>query len=393
MEVKDLVQKYQDYVRDLRRYFHQYPELSYEEVETTRRIADELDKMGVLYTINPEKNTGLVAVIQGGHAGKAVALRADIDGLNVTEMNDVPFKSKNEGKMHACGHDSHIAMLLGAARMLLDVKDDIYGKVYLVFQPAEEMGSGSQYMINFGNWYNEIGAIFGGHIWIDVPAGQISVEAGDRMAAGGQFIIKVHGRSGHGAQPQESIDAVVTASAIVMNLQTLVSRRYSALDPVVLTIGTLHSGDRFNIISGEAVLEGTTRYFNTEVGKDLKESMERIIMDTAHAYGATAEFEYWIMVPPTVNDEECSAIAQGAVKKVLGEKALFHMQKTMGGEDFSRYQEHKPGCFAFVGFNNPAIGAVNSHHSNNFTIDDSILSGGSGVYAQSAIDWLKTHCD
>ena len=393
MEIKDLVFKYKEYVRELRRNFHQYPELSFEETETTQRIADELDKMGISYKINPEKNTGLVAVIHGSRPGRTVALRADIDALPVTETNSFDFRSKNEGKMHACGHDGHMAVLLGAARMLMDMKEEICGTVYLVFQPAEEVGQGALYMMRFGDWYEKTDNIFGGHVWIDVPAGKVSAEAGSRMAAADQFVIRVHGRSGHGSQPNQAIDAVVAASAIVMNLQTIVSRHYNPLESVALTVGSFHSGNRFNIIAGEAVLEGTTRYFKKEIGKDLKDTMDRIVTETARAYGATAELQYDFMVPPTINDDDSAEIARQAVKEVLGESALTHMRKTTGGEDFAFYLEKKPGCFIFPGIYNedPAIDATHSHHSHNFNMDDSVLSGASGVYAQYAIDWLKAH--
>lgn len=387
--IKALIQTYHKQIQDWRRYFHQYPELSFEEQGTTKRIAAELDKMGIPYEIAPEKNTGLVAVIEGDHPGKAVALRADIDALPVQEANEVEFKSRVDGRMHACGHDGHISILLGAAKILWDLKDVIYGTIYLVFQPAEETGKGSGYMIRFGNWYDKIGSIFGGHIWIDVPAGQVSVEAGERMAAADEFTIKVHGRAGHGSQPQQTIDATVIASAIVLNLQSIVSRHFSPLESVVLTIGKMKSGDRFNIISGEAVLEGTTRYFKKEIRLDLRDTMEKVIKDTASAYGGTAELRYDEMVLPTINDPECSAIAQAAVAKIMGKSAVTTMQKTTGGEDFSYYLDQKPGCFAMIGIYNPDIDAVHSHHSNNFTIDESVLPSASGVYAQYAIDWLK----
>lgn len=391
IETQELVKKYQDYVRDQRRYFHQYPELSYQEVETTKRIASELDKMGVEYEINGEKNTGLVGVIRGAHPGKAVALRADIDGLNVTETNTVDFKSRNIGAMHACGHDAHIAMLLGAARMLMDMREQICGTVYLVFQPAEELGNGAPYMQRFGNWYQEVGALYGAHVWIDLPAGYMSVEAGERMAAGARFSIKVRGRSGHASQPQQTIDATVVAAAILMNLQSIVARHFHPMDSVVVTVGSLHSGTRFNIISGEAEMEGTTRYFRREIGVEIQEQMEKIIMNTAHAYGAEAEFQYELMIPATINDESVSKVAENAVVKVLGAEKLTKMRQVMGGEDFAYYLEHKPGCYGFVGIYNPEVGAVHSHHSNNFNLDDSVLSGGAGVYAQFALDWLAAN--
>lgn len=391
MEMKELVEKYRDYVRDLRREFHQYPELSMQEVETTKRIAQKLDELGIPYEIDTEKNTGLVGVIQGAHPGKAVALRADIDALPVTETTGLPFASKNAGCMHACGHDNHMAMLLGAAKMLLDMKDDIYGTVYLVFQPAEETGEGAPYMKRFGDWFSKVGAIFGGHIWADVPAGVVGTRAGAFMAATDKFTIKIHGKQSHGSQPQAGVDAVVVGSAMVMNLQTLVSRQFGAVEPVVVTVGTFKGGDRWNIVSGEAYLDGTTRYFDRQVGKDLKEKMERIVKATAEAYGATAELDYEYIVPPTVNDAACTDIVNQAVVKVLGSDALQEHDLVMGGEDFAYYQNEKPGSFMLVGTYNPACNAVYPNHSNYFTSDESILSGGSGVYAQTAIDWLKAN--
>lgn len=389
MDIKSMVKEFKLYAQNLRRQFHQYPELSFNEVNTTKMIAEELDDLKIPYEINPEKNTGLVAIIKGNQPGKNMALRADIDALNVTEVTNVPFSSKNEGKMHACGHDAHIAILLCAAKMLMHVRDQIKGNIYLIFQPAEELGQGSSYMIKFGDWFEKIDNIFGGHVWIDLPAGQISVESGERMAAGDQFTIKIHGHSGHGSQPHQTIDAVVVASAIVMNLQTIVSRHYNPLDSVAVTIASIHSGSRFNIIAGEAVMEGITRYFRRELGEDLKATMEKIIMNTAIAYGATAELEYSPMVPPTINDPNSSEIAAAAVEKVLGKEHLSTMQKTTGGEDFAYYLNHKPGCFAFFGIYNPKINATESHHSPKFNLDDSVLSGAAGVYAQYAIDWLQ----
>lgn len=389
--IKELLRQYGEQICRWRRYFHQYPELSFEERETTKKIAAELDAMGIPYEINPEKQTGLVAKITGARPGKVVALRADMDALPVQEMNDVPFKSQCGGCMHACGHDAHMAVLLGAARILVDMKDRICGTVYLLFQPGEELGCGAPYMMRFGSWYEEVDSVFGGHMWLDIPAGKVSVEAGPRMAAGDEFTIRVHGVSGHGSQPHQTVDATVIASAIVMNLQSVVSRRFSPLEPVVVTVGEMHSGTRYNIISGEAVLKGTTRYFKKGMGADVKAAMEEIIVHTAEAYGGTAELEYNLMVPPVINDGECSAIAEDAVRKILGDGAVTTLEKTTGGEDFSYYLEHKPGCFALIGIYNPDIDAVHSLHSDVFTIDESVLPGAAGVYAQYAVDWLSRH--
>lgn len=391
MTSKELILKYKEYVRQLRREFHQYPELSMEEQATTKRIAAKLDELQIPYTINPEKNTGLIAVIQGNHPGKAVALRADIDALPVTETTGLPFASKYPGKMHACGHDTHIAMLLGAARMLVDLKDELYGTVYLDFQPAEELGIGATYMMRFGRWFEEIGAIFGGHIWPDIPAGTIGVRNGPFMAATDKFTIAIQGKQSHGSQPQAGIDAVVVASALVMQLQTLVSRQFGAVQPVVVTVGTIQGGDRWNIVGGKAVLEGTTRYFERSIRQEIEEKMRRMVEATAAAYGATAELRYEAIVPPTINDVTCMNMVRQAVAEVLGEDKVVEHDLVMGGEDFASYQEKKPGAFMLIGTYNPACNAIYFNHSNNFTADENILSSGAAVYAQTAIDWLKTN--
>jgi amidohydrolase len=392
MDVAELVEKYREYVRGLRRHFHQYPELSYEEQETTKFIAGELEKMGIPYEINPEKNTGIIAVIQGAHEGKCVGLRADMDALPVQEINTFDFKSKVDGRMHACGHDGHMAVLLGAARMLVQMKEELYGSVYLIFQPAEENGTGAPYMMRFGDWFERVDSIFGGHIWLDLPAGKVSIEEGERMAAADEFYVTIHGRPGHGSQPHQTVDAVVVASAMVMNLQTVVSRSLNPIDSAAITIGGIKSDTyRFNIIAGEASMAGTTRYFNRHILPDMRERMKQVIENTAKAYGATAELDYREMVPPVVNDPECSRIAAAAVAKVMGAEAVSPMRKVTGGEDFGFYMQHKPCCFAFFGLYNEEIGACHSHHSNNFNLDDSVLSAASGVYAQYAIDWLLEH--
>jgi len=390
MDIKNLIEKNKDYILEMRRYFHMHPELSYEEHETTKKIASELEKMGIEYEIpSEEPKTGVIGVIKGKKPGKTVALRADIDALNVLEKNDVEYKSQNEGKMHACGHDTHISMLLGAAKILSEVKDELCGKVYLIFQPAEEVGTGAKYMIRQGNWYEETDSIYGSHIWSGLEAGKISLEAGDRMAAADMFSIKIHGKSGHGSLPNETVDAVVVGSAVVQALQQLVSRNYSPLDSVTVTIGSFHSGNRFNIIAGEAEMTGTNRYFSREIGARIEEDMNRVIKGVCDAYGATYELDYTYILGPTINDEKSSELAIKALEKFAGPDAHSKMQKTTGGEDFSFYLENKPGCFGFVGCRNEELGADYPHHNERFNVDESVLANGAGMYAQYAIDFLN----
>ncbi|WP_313119485.1 M20 metallopeptidase family protein [Proteiniclasticum ruminis] len=380
-------EKYRDYVIGARRYLHAHPETSLEEVLTTAYLMRELDAMGIPY-IKGEP-TGLVATIKGKKPGKTVALRSDMDALNILEKNEVSYKSQVDGKMHACGHDGHTAILLGAARILKDQMEELPGTVHLIFQPAEETGHGAKILINTGTWYEETDNIFGAHLWSYLPTGKISLEPGQRMAATDRFQIKIQGLSGHGSMPHQTVDTVVVASAMVMNFQTIVSREYSPMEPLVVSVGSIHSGTAFNIISGEAVLEGTIRYFSKDIGKTIESSMRRIMESTADLYGASAEMIYTYNLPPVVNDEASSALAYEAASRILGEENIVLQEKTTGGEDFAFYLEHKPGCFVFIGSGNHEKGTDFAHHNDHFDLDEDVLLHGSALYAEYAISFLK----
>lgn len=387
MNIKALIDENKIYVQNLRRYFHMYPELSNEEYETTLKIGKELEKLGIPYEINPS-SCGLIGIIKGKKNGKKVALRADIDALNVEEKNEVDYKSKNSGKMHACGHDAHTAILLGAAKMLMENKDKLEGDVYLIFQPAEELGLGAKEMIATGTWFEEIDNIFGAHVWSSLPVGKVNVEPGPRMASGDMFKIKVIGKSGHSSAPHETVDAVVVAGEIITALQTLVSRKYNPLEPIVVSIGKVVAGSRFNIIAGDALLEGTIRYYSKEIGSRIEEDFKQIIDGICYSYGAKAEIEYTHVMLPTINEEKSTTLAQKVVADIMGEDALIKMERATGGEDFSYYLDKKPGTFAFIGVGNEEIGANHPHHSEYFNIDDSILSTASAIYMNYAIEYL-----
>lgn len=390
-EIKKFSAEYADYIVDIRRRLHRQPEASGEEYETTKFICQELDKLGISHIVG-YKSVGVVGVIKGSlpdDGDKAIALRADIDALPVTEENDVPYRSEIKGMMHACGHDGHTAMLLGAAKILTGLKDKFAGTVYLIFQPSEENGQGAKYMMKQGDWYEKVSRIFGAHLWMDVPAGKISLEEGPRMAAGDIFTIKIHGRGGHGAQPEKTIDAVVVASSLVMNLQPIISRRYNPLDSAVVTIGSLKAGDTYNVIAGEAELQGAVRYFDLEKGNEIRKMIEETATHTAAIYGAYVDIDYTQRIPSVVkNEPACTASARKSVAKVLGEGVLTSVSSTMIGEDFSYYMDGKPGCFAFIGIRNPEKGLVYPHHNNQFNIDEDVLADGAAVYAQVAVDWL-----
>ena len=386
MQIKQLAKENRDYVISLRRHFHQYPELSMEEYETSKKIKEELDKMGIEY--RSAAGTGIIATIKGDKPGKTIALRADMDALPVEELTDFDFKSKIDGRMHACGHDSHTAMLLGAAKILNGMKDKINGTVRLIFQPAEESAKGAIAMIEDGA-IDGVDGIFGIHIWAQIPVGKVSLEAGPRMASTDWFYIDVKGKGGHGSQPENCIDAVVVSSAIVMNLQTLVSRETRPHNPLVLSIGLLNSGTKLNVIAEEGHMEGTTRCFDSELRKQLPIKMERIIKSTAEAFGATATLRYDLAGSAVINDEQCSEIGQGSVEKILGKEGNYQFEKVTGGEDFCHYLDKVPGVLAFVGCKNDEKNCCYAHHNGRFAIDEDSLEIGTALYAQYAIDFLN----
>lgn len=385
MTIDKLAKENKEYVINLRREFHKYPEASFKEFNTSKRIKEELDKMGVEYI--PCTSTGVVATIKGNHPGKTIALRGDIDALSVQELNNIDYKSQVAGMMHACGHDGHASMLLGAAKILSSLKDEIHGTVKLFFQPAEEIGEGAKAMIKEGIM-DDVDSVFGIHLWSNIDTGKISVDAGPRMASADWFKINVVGKGGHGSAPHECVDALVVASSIVMNLQNIVSRQINPIEPLVLSIGMLNSGSRFNVIAENAYMEGTTRCFNPQLRKELPSKMESIINNIAAGYGAKASLEFNFILPPTINDENCSAIAKNTCAEIVGKDNVISFEKITGSEDFSFYLEKAPGALAFVGCRNEEKCACYSHHSGNFNIDEDALEIGTKLYAKYAIDYL-----
>lgn len=386
MDIKQLAEKYDDYIIKMRRYFHKNPELSWEEENTTDIIEKELNNMG-LKTTRFRGKTGVMAVLNGRKPGKTVVLRADIDALPIEELTDEPFKSTN-GKMHACGHDCHMSMLLGAVKILCEIKNELEGNVKFLFQAAEETAQGSEYYIKEGA-LDGADAIFGMHIWGTLNAPKINIEPGGRMAACDNFKITVKGIASHGSAPHLGVDAIVAAASIIINIQTYVSRRNNPLNPLVITVGTINGGNRFNIIANEVVMEGSIRNFSPELRKEMEGNMKEIIKNTAKALGAEAELEYSYLAGPVINDEYLTKIAKEAAIKLYGEDELVPMEKVTGSEDFAYYMEEIPGTFVFLGCRNESIGAIYSNHSEKFKVDESSLQRGSALYAQFAYDYLK----
>lgn len=387
MKIEELAKKYKQYAIDMRREFHMNPEPSMNEIRTSNRVIEELGKMGI--ECKKVAGTGVVGIIKGSSEGKTIALRADMDALEVNEENDKEYKSKTPGIMHACGHDAHTAGLLTAAKILSEIKSELSGTVKLLFQPGEEIAQGAKKMIEEGVMEG-VDGIFGIHIWNDTEVGKVSVEAGPRMASAGIFKIHVLGKGGHGSMPHQTVDSVVVGSAIVMNLQSIVSREISPLDPAVISVGIFNSGTRFNVIADKAYLEGTTRCFSMEVNNSFEEMITRVAENTAKCYRAEVKVDYKQLVIPTINSPEMSAIAAGSVEKIAGKDALMTYEKNTGGEDFSFFAEKVPGVFAFVGSKNEEKIEYFPHHHPKFDIDEDCLETASGLYAQFAVDFLNS---
>ncbi|MDT1995976.1 M20 family metallopeptidase [Carnobacterium divergens] len=385
--LKASVKKYEEEMIAFRRDLHQHPELQWEEFRTTQKVADEMDKLGIPY--RKTVPTGLIAELVGGKPGKTVALRADMDALPVQELNEgLAYKSLEDGKMHACGHDAHTAMLVTAAKALKEIQSDIKGTIRFIFQPSEENAKGAKAMVEQGA-VEGVDNVFGIHIWSQMPSGKVSCVVGSSFASADIFTIDFTGRGGHGAMPDACIDATMVASAFVMNVQAIVSRETHPLDPVVVTIGRMDVGTRFNVIAENARLEGTVRCFSIETRERVKKAIKRYAEHTALTYGATAAVDYQYGTLPVVNDEKDALFAQKIIQDSFGEDALLQEPPTTGGEDFSYFTEHTPGCFALVGCGNPDKDTEWAHHHGKFNVDEDAMKMGAEMYAQYAYNYLN----
>ncbi|MDI3339690.1 MAG: amidohydrolase [Sphaerobacter sp.] len=371
-----------------RRYFHQHPELGFQEENTARVVAERLRALDLEVQTGVAK-TGVVGVLRGARPGRTVLLRADMDALPIEEENDVPYRSQNPGVMHACGHDAHTAILLGVARILAGMRAEIAGTVKFAFQPAEELVSGAKPMIEAGVMENpRVDACFGLHVWQDLPVGVIGVRSGPLMASGDHFHAVVRGRSAHAAQPHLGIDATLVACQAVVALQSLVSREVDPLQAAVVTVGQLHAGTAHNIIAGQAEFAGTVRTFDADVRRQLSERVPALIRAVAAVMGATAEVEYRFGVPATVNDPAMTAIVRAAASEVVGAEHVVEATPTMGSEDMSFFLEAAPGCYFFAGSRNDGAGKTGGHHHPRFDIDEQVLPIGVETLVRATLAYL-----
>ena len=388
MNVKELAKEQESYVIQCRHYLHSHPELSTKEVNTTRFIKEELEKMGVEVQ-EFEGITGCVGTIKGDKPGKTVMLRADIDALPITENPGKSYCSLNPGVMHACGHDCHTSMLLGAAKILSAHRDEIHGTVKLIFQMAEEIGRKSEEYVKRGA-LEGVDAIFGMHIWSAVPAGKVNFESGERMACSDRFTIKIHGKSSPGSAPHEGKDAIIAGAAAIQALQTIPSRINNPFNALVVTVGIFNGRTKENIIADQAELTGTVRAFNREFRNSMPEVIKSVVEPVVKGYGCSAEVDYYFGPSPLINDhEDLVQIARGAASKEMGEDALIPLKKMTGAEDFSVYMETVPGVFGYLGCRNEEKGIIAAHHHPAFDVDEDVLYHGTGIYVQFALDYLN----
>ena len=390
MDIKEKAENIKDYIIEMRRHFHQNPELSLEEFETTKKIVNELEKMGIEVSTFKDGLTGCVGTIKGAKEGKTLLLRADIDALSVHEKTNLEFASRVDGKMHACGHDCHAAMLLGVAKILSEMKDKFSGNIKLFFQAAEEIGLGAKLSIEQGVMDN-VDACYGVHVTPRFESPKINMQYGERMAATDVFKLSVEGTSSHGSSPHLGHDAIVASAAIITALQTIVSRINNPLKPAVVTIGTIKGGQRFNIIANEVIMEGNVRTFDEIFRKEIETHIREIAESVAKAHSCTAKLEYRYGTGVVLNkDKNLVDIAQNAVKKLYGEDSLVEMEKITGGEDFSLLMEKAPGIFGYIGTRNPRVpGSEKINHHECFTVDEDALIRGTAVAAQFALDYLN----
>ncbi|WP_338148675.1 amidohydrolase [Brevibacillus humidisoli] len=380
------------YLVELRREFHRFPEVSGQEERTSRRVYEELQRMGIT-DIRPHiAGHGIVAAIGGIVDGPVVALRADMDALPIKEQTGVPFASEHNGVMHACGHDSHTAMLLGAAQVLKQIEAQLPGRIVLIFQPAEENApiGGARPMIEAGALQDpQPDAVFGLHVWPGLPVGQVGIRPGYLMGASDRFTVHIKGRGGHASMPHETVDAAIVAVQVAQVLQTIVSRNVNPMDAGVVTIGRIEAGNRHNVIPDEAVLEGTVRSFRPEVRDLLEERFCRIVGDVAHSMGADAEIVYQRGYPVLNNHPAAVEVVRQSVQRLLGMDALPEVEPGLVAEDFAVYLEHFPGAFFWLGCGFVDESRNYPLHHPKFLIDERVLPIGAQLLAETAWQFLR----
>ncbi len=380
-----------------RRDFHMHPELSNREERTSRIVAERLRALGLDELKTGVGKYGVVALLKGSRPGPVVAVRADMDALPIQETIDVPYKSQTPGVKHACGHDVHTTVELGVAEVLSKLRDQISGTIKFIFQPAEEGApqgeeGGALLMIKEGALENpRPSAIFGLHTMPGIEAGQIGYHSGAAMASSDRFTITIRGKGSHGAQPQLGVDAVTIAAEAVMALQTIRSRRIDPLEPLVITVGTINGGERYNIVAGEVKMAGTMRTFNEDVRQRAQEMMRQTLSGVTAAHGASFSLEFDSPNPVSYNDPRLVEETLPTIRRLVGDSNIIALKPFMPAEDFSYYQKVVPGFFYFLGVGNKARGITAAWHTAEFDVDEESLLVGVKVMSNVLLDYLDRH--
>jgi amidohydrolase len=377
----------EDYIINHRRHFHRNPELSWQEENTSDYILKELEKLGI--KAKKIVKTGVLGIINPEKDGKVLAIRADIDALPINEETELDFKSKNDGVMHACGHDTHAAILLGAAKKLNEMKDEI-GKVVLLFQPAEEFikDSGAKHVVEERILEDEgVDRIIALHVWSTLESGTVSIQEGPIKASADTFKLDIIGEGGHASEPDLTIDPIAIGSIIVQNLQNVVSRENSPTNPMVLSVTSFNSGNSENVIPDTAELLGTTRTFDNDLREQFPEIMKRVIKGVCEANRASYKFQYNFGTPATINEKESAEFGQEVMKEIVGEDNITYLEPRMGGEDFAKYLLNIPGALMLLGAK--VEGNIHPHHSSKFVIDEKVLKTGSEYFISYTKEYFK----
>lgn len=384
-DIRQLIHKHKDLIIKTRRDLHQIPETAYTEKKTAAYVTDYLNREGLEVQTGIAEN-GVVGLLQTKREGPTLLLRADMDALPLAEATGLPFASKHTGVMHACGHDAHMAMVLGAATTLNTIKDDLNGNIKFLFQPAEEGPGGAKPMIEAGVMENpHVDYCVGCHLWPEIPEGTIGVKTGPFMAAMDRFDLKIVGHGGHGAMPHLCVDALEVGTQVVGALQRIVSRHMNPLQPSVVTIGSFHAGSAFNIIPAEAELSGTTRTFDENIWHAWEKRLRKVIQGVCESMGAGFDFKFAQGYPPTINDESMSEIVAQCAAKVVGNELVLDPPQTMGGEDFAYFLQKAAGCFFALGVGHAGRVSV---HNPGFDFNEDVLPLGVETFSRVALKLL-----
>ena len=387
-KLKEKIDEMKDWLVEIRRTIHMHPELGFEEVETSRFVSEWLQKFGLDVKRGMAK-TGVVGLLKGKKPGRTVAIRADMDALPLDEANRVPYASRIKGKMHACGHDAHVTILLGVAKFFSAIPDQVKGNIKWIFQPAEEGGGGGRIMVEEGVLENpRVDAIFGAHVYPFLSVGKVGIYEREGLAAADRFTIKIIGKGGHAASPHVSKDPILATGHLITQIHSIVSRNVNPLESGVITIGKVSGGTASNIIPDEVELIGTVRSLNPQVREELKSRIEQVTQGIARSFSMDCRFDFEYGYPVLINNPEMYKLVGLACSKGIGKENVEVVKPSMGGEDFAYYLEKVPGSFFRLGCRNEEKGLIHPYHSSLFDIDEEVLPFGVEMFIRIIDQYL-----